>query len=394
MRVCGVICEYNPFHRGHEYHLARARALTGADYVVCVMSGALTQRGLFARHDKWTRARAALLHGADLVLELPVRFACAPAPDFARGGVMTLAGLGVLTHLSFGCEAGALPHLARAAEALRAESPAFRLALREALDRGLPYPRARALAVQCACGADGMAGDIAAPNAALALAYLCALPEGIEAVPVTREGAGYHDAQLCELSSAAGIRAALEAGREAEALSAVPCPALFRDAKARGDVHLPGALDTALLSRLRVMTADELRGIGGMDEGLEHRFLAAAGQVSTRDALIHAVKSKRYTYARLSRLCANVLLNVTRDFAAANDRPAYARVLGFRREAAPLLHAVKKRGTLPLVTKTADFAHPLLALDVRAQDLWALGCTSPSLRGGGRDFRTSPVIAD
>ena len=394
MRVCGVICEYNPFHRGHEYHLARARALTGADYVVCVMSGALTQRGLFARHDKWTRARAALLHGADLVLELPARFACAPAPDFARGGVMTLAGLGAITHLSFGCEAGALPHLARAAEALRVESPAFRLALREALDRGLPYPRARALALQRACGADGMAGDIAAPNAALALEYLCALPDGIEAVPITREGAGYHDAQLTGLSSAAGIRAALESGREAEALHAVPCPALFRDAEARGDIHLPGALDTALLSRLRAMTAGELRGIWGMDEGLEHRFIAAAGQAATRDALIHAVKSKRYTYARLSRLCANVLLNVTRDFAAANDRPAYARVLGFRREAAPLLHAIKQRGALPLVTKTADFAHPLLALDVRAQDLWALGCASLSLRGSGRDFRTSPIISD
>ena len=108
MFVCGVICEYNPFHRGHAHHLAMAREKSGADFVVCVMSGALTQRGHFARHDKWTRTRMALESGADLVIELPTRFACAPAPEFAHGGVMTLDGLGVVTHLSFGCEKEAL----------------------------------------------------------------------------------------------------------------------------------------------------------------------------------------------------------------------------------------------------------------------------------------------
>ena len=104
MRAVSVICEYNPFHRGHAYHLARARALSGADYVICVMSGSVTQRGAFARHDKWSRARMALEHGADLVIELPVRFACSSAQEFAGGGVSLLSSLGVCTHLSFGCE--------------------------------------------------------------------------------------------------------------------------------------------------------------------------------------------------------------------------------------------------------------------------------------------------
>ena len=391
MRVCGVICEYNPFHKGHAYHLARARALTQADYVICVMSGAVTQRGAFARHDKWTRAKMALTCGADLVLELPVRFAAAPAPDFARGGVMTLAGLGVTTHLSFGCEEAALPHLERAAAALKEESPAFKQLLREELNQGLPYPRARALALQSVCGADHLADLIAAPNAALALEYLSALPDNIAAAPIVREGAGYHDAQLAALSSATAVRAALEDGRMSDALAAVPCPGLLGDAEVRGDMHIPGALDTALLARLRVMTADELRTIYGMDEGLEYRFLAAA-KAATRDELIHAVKSKRYTYARLSRICTYILLGLTRDFAAAHAEPAYARVLGFRREAAPLLSAIKKSGALPLVTKAADYEHPLFALDLRAQDLWALGCASPALRKSGRDYTTSPII--
>ena len=212
MWVCGVVCEYNPFHKGHALHLARARAISGADYVVCIMSGAMTQRGQFARHDKWTRARMALLSGADLVLELPARFACAPAPEFARGAVQTLAGLGVLTHLSFGCEENAIPLLSAAAQALKAESPAFKAALREALDTGMPYPRARAIAAQAASGVGNLAEAIAAPNAALALEYLAALPEGVTPVPIAREGAGYQDMRLAEFSSATAVRAALEMG--------------------------------------------------------------------------------------------------------------------------------------------------------------------------------------
>ena len=140
------------------------------------------------------------------------------------------------------------------------------------------------------------------------------------------------------------------------------------------------------------MTPEELRTIYGMDEGLEYRFLAAAKVAATRDELIHAVKSKRYTYARLSRICSYILLGMTRDFAAAHAEPAYARVLGFRREAAPLLGTIKKSGALPLVTKAADYEHPLFALDLCAQDLWALGCASPVLRKSGRDYTTSPII--
>lgn len=171
MRVLAVICEYNPFHNGHARHLALARAACGADYTVCLMSGALTQRGAFARHDKWTRARMALCCGADLVLELPCRFACAPAPEFAGGGVSLLASLGVVTHLSFGCEPEALPLLETAARILGEETPAFTAALREGLDRGLSYPRARAQAAEQASGVPGLAAAIGNPNAALALEY-------------------------------------------------------------------------------------------------------------------------------------------------------------------------------------------------------------------------------
>jgi len=384
MRVCAVICEYNPFHLGHAYHLRAAREASGADYVLCLMSGALTQRGAFARHDKWLRARAALENGADVVLELPARFACSPAPDFAGGGVALLAALGVVTHLSFGCEPSALPLLSAAASLFKSESPDFSAAL--------PYPRARALAAEQL--AEIPADLLAQPNAALALEYLQALPETIVPVPVARRGSGYHDASLSALSSATAVRAALARGGLTAALAAIPSPEVLRAAEESGFVHEEEALTQALLYRLRIASPAELAALYGMDEGLENRFIAAAQTCSTREALLDCVKTRRYTRARLSRLCAYALLNLTRDFAQTHRAPDYARVLGFRKSAAPLLKTIKQRSSIPLITKAANFdrSNPLFALDVLAQDLWSLGVSNPSLRASGRDFTTSPAI--
>lgn len=394
MQAVGVICEYNPFHRGHALHLSRARALSGADYTICVMSGSVTQRGTFARHDKWSRARMALEHGADLVIELPARFACSSAQEFAKGGVTLLSALGVCTHLSFGCEKEALPLLPAALDAFDENNPVFMNTLRAGLDQGLPYPKARALAAQAACGIDDLAELIAKPNAALALEYLRALPEGITPVPVVREGAGYHDETLCALSSATAIRRALGEGRLEEALCAVPQAGLLEACEKNGGVHDEEALTQTILYLLRVSSPEALERIYGMDEGLEYRFIAAARTAKTREELLASIKTKRYTHARLSRAAANVLLGVTKEFAAQHTSPTYARILGFKKEAAPLLRVVKENASIPLITKAANFdpAEPLFALDVRAQDLWSLGCKNPALRNAGRDFTTSPVI--
>lgn len=394
MRAVGVICEYNPFHNGHAYHLKKARELSSADYVICVMSGSVTQRGTFARHDKWTRAQMALQGGADLVLELPVRFAVSSAQEFASGGVGLLDRLGVVSHLSFGCEGEALPLLSAAQEALRSETPEFTAALREGLDQGMSYPRARAQAAAKTCSVEGIETALSLPNAALALEYLAALPEGIAPIPVLREGSGYHDASLSALPSATAVRRALTEDRLDAAKDAVPCPELLAASEARGDVHEEGALSQALLYCLRTMPDEQLSQIAGMDEGLHHRFIAAAHRCTSRRRLIEAVKTKRYTWARLSRLCSCALLGITRDFAGQNSVPTYARILGLRRDAAPLLREIKQRSSIPLITKAADYDKndPLYALDLRAQDLWSLGCTAKELRTAGRDLITPPVI--
>ena len=256
----------------------------------------------------------------------------------------------------------------------------------------LRAPRARARAADQ--HAENPPDLLAQPNAALALEYLQALPETIVPVPIARQGSGYHDASLSALSSATAVRAALARGGLTAALAAIPSPEALRAAEESGFVHEEEALTQALLYRLRTASPAELAALYGMDEGLENRFIAAAQTCSTRETLLDCVKTRRYTRARLSRLCAYALLNLTRDFAQTHRAPDYARVLGFRKSAAPLLKTINQRSSIPLITKAANFdrSNPLFALDVLAQDLWSLGVSNPSLRASGRDFTTSPAI--
>lgn len=395
MKVCGVICEYNPFHNGHLFHLSEARRQSGADYVICVMSGDVTQRGTFARHDKFLRTRMALAGGADLVLQLPVRFSCAAANEFAAGGVASLSALGVVTHLSFGCEEEAAGSLLPAAACLRSESLAFKEALDAALRDGLPYPAAYAAAAEAASGISGLSALLSQPNAALALHYLCALPPQITPVPVIRTG-NRHDAPGLGIGAgASAVREALEAGAaRADIAPSLPFAGELFAAEDAGRVHPENALEQLALWRLREMKSEALSGIAGVSEGLENRLFQAAGQAGDREMWLSLCKTRRYTRARLSRILTSALLGLTAPLAAAHPLPGYARILGFRQSARPLLRAVRRQSSLPLIAKCADYDRddPLFALDVRARDLWALGCKNPAARAAGSDFTTSPVI--
>ena len=303
MNVCGVICEYNPFHNGHLFHLAQARRQSGADYVVCVMSGDVTQRGTFARHDKFLRTRMALQGGADLVLQLPTRFSCAAADEFAAGGVALLSALGVVTHLSFGCEPETLPVLLPAARALRAETPAFRDALASALQSGIPYPAAYAKAAEDTLAPDGTAELLSQPNAALALQYLRVLPPDITPVPVARTGRRHDEPGLHPLAGASAIRRALEDGLPASDIApSLPFSRAVAEAEQRGFVHPENALELPALWRLRSLSAAELARLAGVSEGLENRIAQAARQAGDRETWLSLCKTRRYTRARLSRI--------------------------------------------------------------------------------------------
>ncbi len=384
MNVCGVIAEYDPFHKGHERHLRLAREKTGADHIVCVMSGSFTQRGLPALLPAPIRAEMALRCGADIVLQLPYVFSVREAEYFALGGVHILNALGCVTHLSFGCETEDLCLLKSAAALLEQPDEALNEAIRQGLNRGLSYAAAQGRTVAQRLNIDEKALD--APNTALALSYLRALRRlnsSMLPVPVLRDQ-DYHAAELDAWPSASAVRGAILRGNWQGVESAVPeaaLPVLRRGVLA--GLCPPDGLDGVMRYTLLNAVPDEIAGWPGIAEGLEQRILKAAETAVSREALIAAVKTRRYTYGRISRALCHGVMGLTRaDLPALPD---HARVLGFRESARPLLRKMQKSG-FPLLTRPAR--EEAAALDIRADELWAIGAGMAR----GETYRMKPVI--
>ncbi|MCI6378467.1 MAG: nucleotidyltransferase family protein [Clostridiales bacterium] len=376
--VVGVICEYDPFHLGHRRHFELIRAALPGARIVCLMSGCFTQRGMPALHAPRARAQAALNAGADLVLELPCAFSVRDAERFALGGVHILSSLGFVTHLSFGAE-DALDRLRPAAALLEQPTPAFERALKAALAQGASFAAAQGAALDSCLGAPGLAEAPAwqRPNNILALCYLRAmnrLQSPLQPLPVKREG-DYHAQTLADgaFPSATAVRAAFAHGAFAQADAACGY------ALPREPVCRPDALDGVLLYKLRAMSAQALAALPDCTEGLENRLKACALRCASREALLDALKTRRYARARLSRLCCHALLDVTAELLNAHPAPEYVRLLGLRR-AAPELTGLLGQSPLPVIAKAADgdTASPLWQLDLRAYDLWALGAGLPA----------------
>ncbi len=396
MEVTGIVAEYNPFHLGHQYHLRQTRAAREADGVIAVLSGCFTQRGEPALFDKWTRAETALRGGVDLVLELPVAFAVRSAGHFARGAVRTLEACGVVTHLSCGVETAEPQALEHAARLLAEEPPAFRAALRRALDAGGSYPAALAYALET----QGAAALLDAPNDLLALHYLQSLyRDGSSIVPVLVARRGSHGAADTPAAadgyaSAAAVRRMLLAGDSAwqRHVPASTAEILLRQLRAGIRPLCIEDFAQILLALLRRATPERLAQIIEIREGLEHRILAAAQDASTIGALCAAAKSKRYTYTRIQRALLHLLLNFTAEYD--RDAPAYLRVLGFNETGARILKAMRKKAQLPVLIRPArqralldGSGRLLLELDARATDLYFVPLGAPC----GADFRRAPV---
>lgn len=386
MRIAGIVAEYNPFHSGHAWHIARTRE-AGCDAVIVCMGGHFTQRGEAAMLSKWDRARMALACGADAVFELPALFAVRTADAFARGGVGILSGLGSDV-LSFGSEIADLG-LLNSVASLRANEPGVvSEAIAGHLKAGMSHTRAWGEAVGAYLGVSPEI--LNRPNAVLAVEYLRALAEGgtsMTPLVIPRQG-GYHDAALGTFASATAIRAAFARGDVGGALAAIP--------EAARPWALPDALhpmDDMLLYRLREMPVEALRALPDVGEGLERRLYRLCREASGREALLDALKCKRYTRARLSRMLTHALLGVDRATLAAVPVPTYARLIGMRQNAEPLLAELKARATLPIVSRAAALrGDACFEWECRATDTWSLLHDAPRLRAAGREYTQRFVV--
>ena len=385
METAGIVAEYNPFHRGHAWHIAETRRRLGGDApVVCVMSGHWVQRGECALADKWLRAALALDRGADLVVELPTPWAMASAESFARGAVSLLAATGVVDVLSFGSETGELAPLEEAAAAL--DAPDYPERLRAALGRGLSFPAARQEAAGAAC--------LSAPNNNLGVEYLRsirALGSTIRPLTVPRQGAGHDGPAAGGFASASELRRLLRAGRGEEA-------APYLTAPWSGELADMQHIERAVLARLRTMGEGDWAALpdGGGAEGLPSRLAKAAREAVSLEDFYTRAKTRRYPHARLRRLALAAFLGLR-----AAERPAappYVRVLGLGGRGRALLRKMKDTCPLPVIVKPAqarELDGPALALfqaEARYTDLY--GLCFPAPRPCGAEWIHSPVVGE
>ena len=385
METAGIVAEYNPFHRGHAWHIAETRRRLGGDApVVCVMSGHWVQRGECALADKWLRAALALDRGADLVVELPTPWAMASAESFARGAVSLLAATGVVDVLSFGSETGELAPLEEAAAAL--DAPDYPERLRAALGRGLSFPAARQEAAGAAC--------LSAPNNNLGVEYLRslrALGSTIRPLTVPRQGAGHDGPAAGGFASASELRRLLRAGRGAEA-------APYLTAPWSGELADMQHIERAVLARLRTMGEGDWAALpdGGGAEGLPSRLAKAAREAVSLEDFYTRAKTRRYPHARLRRLALAAFLGLR-----AAERPAappYVRVLGLGGRGRALLRRMKDTCPLPVIVKPAQAreldgpARTLFQAEARYTDLY--GLCFPAPRPCGAEWIHSPVVGE
>lgn len=378
--VAGIIAEYNPFHRGHQWQLSALRGQLGQDTdVVAVMSGNFVQRGDLAILEKTARAEAAIRCGVDLVLELPTPWSCATAERFAQGGVALLAACGVVTHLVFGSECGDLDALWSAARCLDGEE--YPLALRRLLATGMTFAAARQAAVEQLT--DGGGGCLSQPNDNLAVEYLRALSRldsagGLEPVTFRRVGAAHDSAEPGAYASASYIRSLILSGSgdwRASMPEESAAVAAREIAAGRGPVSLAHC-ERAVLARLRTMEEEDFAPYDGGGEGLYHRFYRAVSEGRNLQEILEGAKTKRYTLARLRRLLLHSYLGVCP--AAAVDMPPYLRVLGANERGRKLLRRMATEASLPVVTRPAAAralgpeARSLFDREVRCTDLYTL----------------------
>ena len=390
MQVTGVICEYNPLHRGHEAMLRRLRQ-RGAEAIVCAMSGHFVQRGEPAILDKRARAEMALRCGADLVLELPTPWSAATAEIFARGGVEVLRRTGVVTELAFGSESGDVQALAAVAEAL--DGAAYQAALSGMAEDGRTFAARRQSALSQVLD-EAHAALLEQPNDILAVEYIRALRgTSIRPVAIRRTGAAHDGAEERHgIVSASHVRQLLRQGRTEEALACLPDAAaeiMAREIAARRAPADIAYCQRAVLDRLRRMEESELAAYDDGGEGLYHRVYRAVRRSATLEELLEQVKTKRYTHARLRRM----LLAIWLGWTEVPEQVPYLRLLGANETGRRLL---RQMSDAPVLTKAADVARlgpeaaALFEKEARRSDLYAL--TLPVPARCGEDWRMTPVM--
>ncbi len=431
MKTLGIIAEYNPFHNGHLYHLQKAKKMTGAEFVIAIMSGNFLQRGEPAIFDKWTRALMALKSGVDLVIEIPFVFSSQDARAFANAGIKLLNSLGIVDFVTFGCEDGNISFLNEISELIAKEPLEFKKIIKEEVKKGNNFPTIREKALiqyylenidkLKLSSIEKLRKTLKQPNNILALEYLIALKNSksnIEPFPIKRIGSNYSQKTLeGKYSSATAIRNKIfQSIRDnnhdilENLIDFIPSSSyeIISDTLEKGINPISiSHFQQAILSNLRRMPTDDIKGIHGVQEGLENRIKKAAILSGNIEELIKKTKSKRYTHTRIQRILIHSLFNLKHQEISAFNKigPIYCRVLGMTNNGKFLLKKIKKKSELPIIIKlkntfkknsnhTNIIEKNMLDYDIMSTNLYVLGYTKEPFAIGAQDYTKNVIIVD
>lgn len=408
--VLGIVAEYNPFHNGHLYHIQKTKELTGAKYVVCVMSGNFVQRGNTSIVDKWKKAQMALANGVDLVIELPTVYSVSSAESFAMGAVKILDNLGIVDTMSFGTETDDFAALNNIANVLTEEPREYVNILKEELKKGDSFPKARETALIKFLNDDKRYNDILRnPNNILGIEYLKALKmskSNINPIAIKREKVYYNDNFIVDdMASATAIRKLMMNKDFHGLIKVVPrnCyETLTKEYEVGNVVFDLQKFEKEIFYALRKMTIDEVAELPDVTEGLEHSIKNAANFCNNINDFIDIVKTKRYTQTRIQRILIFALLGITKkDVLAAKKVIPYARVLGFNKKGKMLLSGIAQNSPkMEVVTSVKRFLDNntnktykrMLELDIFATDIYTLGYKFDSM--ANLDYTRNMVVEE
>ncbi len=379
MKICFAVCEYNPFHNGHLKHIEYIRSKIAPDVLAVILSGNFTQRGEIAVLDKYTRAKHAILAGADVVFELPTVFATGNAEIFAKGAVKLANAFSGNHVLCFGTESGKKQTLLATAQVLLNETKEFKALYKKHLKSGVSTIKAKVSALEELNLENLDCQLLKTPNNILGIEYtkaILSLGSNLDIHPIIRQGAQYNDQTLYEeISSASAIRKAMDDGNLENAKPSLP-EFVYSDLK----TFRPNCDDLIFYSVLKD-DKKSLKSILDCTEGLENRIKALIKNSATLEELKDKLKTKRYTYARISRILLSSLLGIEEKFIRkCLNQDLYLKVLAIKKEKIGVLSTLSNLSKYPIITRKKDadklegIAKECFLKDVFACDLFDFVC--------------------
>ncbi len=393
--ILGLITEYNPFHNGHLRHLEMSKQLSNCKYSIAVMSGNFVQRGDTSIVNKWIKTEMALKNGVDLVIELPTLYALSSAENFADGAIKILDELGLVDYVSFGSEIGDINPLNEIASLLYKEPKELSQMIAANVKTGLPYAKARELALEKYYGNSKRINNIIdSPNNILGIEYLKSLKKhrsNIVPITIKRDYSDYNRTkEKTGIVSATAIRTMVLNKKNIQYVVPYETYELFDQEKEAGRlVKGLSVFEKEIIYIFRKMSLAEIAALPDVSEGLENRIKAAVSKYSTLDKVIDEIKTKRYPQSRIQRIMLYALLDITeKDIAMSKKVTPYVRVLGFNQNGKRIISTIAKGNPkVELVTSVKKYLDgpanvnlkKMLQKDILASNIYTLGYESQGI---------------